>query len=241
MSDNQRHRYEISKQRVHPIITGTSVAIEVGDLLYWNPAYKTVFPASNLAWTASSKYETQYKFRQLFAGMSADRYRGTADKFSNIMVDTAGIKEFSIASGTYYYGQLVAPTKQTGNLLENQKVEIVTDESIAIGRISMNSAALTTKVLVDLFDPTTLARSVQMRGYVATGADQTAGKATIPFYSPITMFSLTVLRAGAILPAAPLVGYSVTGDLELSTNGATYIVTTGDTYIIVYKPIWAVS
>jgi hypothetical protein len=126
----------------------------VGDLM--GIASGSAVKASEQAWTTDLA-TTQTAFANLFAGASAQAKEANKPVFGNtgsnegkIRVDAGGVRKYAATAGTYVIGQLVGPAKQTGNALEDQKVDIVASEALAIGRIVGGEGVNPTEVFVEL-------------------------------------------------------------------------------------------
>lgn len=94
---------------------------------------------------------TQYNFCKNFMGIAMQRKLanvatvGTGGGPANVLrVARAGVFDFACASATWNADDLFGPAKQSGNLLESQKVVAVTHRSLAIGRVITGGASLTT-------------------------------------------------------------------------------------------------
>jgi hypothetical protein len=101
----------------------------------------TLYKASEQTWDTDLA-TTQAAFVAKFLGSSAQDkiaaeyvYGNAGIDEGNIRVNTGGVVPFTAAAGTYILGDLVGPAKQSGNLLENQKVAKVASEALAIGRV----------------------------------------------------------------------------------------------------------
>jgi hypothetical protein len=144
MSDNYRHRRESAAVR-HFAVESASV-INIGDLVWLDT--DDVKPASATAWNTNLA-TTQRDFIAKFIGMSNDRSR--AGDTEMVGVHKSGVKEFECAAATFEIGDLVGPAKQSGNLLENQKVAAVATADLAIGKVAKRYASNTTRVEVEIF------------------------------------------------------------------------------------------
>lgn len=140
-----------------------AVAVEIGDLCWIDSAdsYK-VKPAGSFTWNTSLA-QTQTDFHPTFAGVAAQGYDGTnanayGIKDGQLRIDTDGVFEFDTASASYNVGDLVGPAKQTGNLLEPQKVAAVASEALAVGRV-VEATSSSTKVKVRIFPAKALVQS----------------------------------------------------------------------------------
>lgn len=122
--------------KVVPIATAQAVAD--GDIV--GMAAGTMVRAEDTAWNTDLA-TTQTAFALLFLGTSMqDKVVGTARVYGNsednrIGVSVGGVWEFDCASASFAVGDLVGPAKQSGNLLESQKVVAVATEALAIGRV----------------------------------------------------------------------------------------------------------
>jgi len=137
-----------------PVLTAQAVA--VGDIVGLSSG--NVVRAEDTAWDTNLA-TTQTAFALLFLGASLQRKtaavaRVDGNSEDNIIVVAAdGIHEFDCASATFAVGDLVGPAKQSGNLLESQKVAAVASEAYAIGRVAEAGASIT-KVKVKLLSKT---------------------------------------------------------------------------------------
>jgi hypothetical protein len=101
-------------------------------------------PASAYTWD-TNLLTTQTSFKLVFAGIAlSDKPVGSVVP---IRIGTAGEYDFDQASGTGALGDLMGPAKQSGNLLENQKVAVAVVAG-AIGRRTKVSTANVTKTRV---------------------------------------------------------------------------------------------
>jgi hypothetical protein len=133
-----------------------STAVAPGDLLYRDgDGYDQ--PAGNFTWDTSLAV-TQEAFHDAFRGISTARRRtdqtAAGDRADGMVVVT-GEFEFPCAAlgAAVAVGTLVGPAKQTGSLLENQKIATVATENLAIGRTTEDAAAGATSMKFEL-DPT---------------------------------------------------------------------------------------
>ncbi len=137
----------------------SAVAIGKGDLVGQAPSTITgatsgasitvglPYPASDEPWGASLA-ATQEAFHDSFLGVSSQK--SAVLDVDPITVNTRGVHEFTCASASFVNGALVGPAKQTGNLLEDQKVVAVATENLAIGRVVGHHSSVT-KVTVEVF------------------------------------------------------------------------------------------
>lgn len=125
------------KQVMYPVASATAVAegdlcASVSDLLV---------PAGSYTWD-TDETTTRKAFVAAFLGRSAqdkdanDNVFGHGGSFGlKVRVDTGGVYRYPVAAGTYVLFSLVGPKKQSGNLLESQTLQLVTDPSQAIGQV----------------------------------------------------------------------------------------------------------
>lgn len=173
MADVMRHRKEDAKPRYYPCDSAQTVA--VGDMCFLNT--DDARRASQFTWDTNTA-TTQRAFAKEFLGVSADRSR--AADTDDIQVDAAGVKELICVAATFEIGDMVAPTKASGNNLEDQTIIAVTDKSLAIGRVAKRYGSNTTAVLIELF-PLKLGpakdviNEVYVQEHTVTTAEDTAG------------------------------------------------------------------
>lgn len=114
-----------------------SVAISIGDLLYWDSTNKVVKPLTSETTLASEALD-QVFIAQNFAGVAADARLAT-DTTSGVGVDilviTDGVFEISCPSQTFHLGNLVGATWNGGAALVNQFVTVAKGLQSAIGRV----------------------------------------------------------------------------------------------------------
>jgi hypothetical protein len=148
MADQMRWRYGDTNPVISKPIASATV-IEVGDLVEM-AAGGDVTPASLHAWNTDLA-TTQDEFQNTFLGVAMQRSR--AGDVEPIRVATSGMFEFDCAAATFELGALVAPAKQSGNALENQKTAALAagNEAKAIGRVAKRYGTSTTRALVEIF------------------------------------------------------------------------------------------
>lgn len=144
-----------SNTKKRPYLVKTGVAIVKGDLLYADFADDNrVKPAGSLTWN-SSLLQTQTDFALRFVGVAEQDYTGTTFtttpaeyglQTGEIMVLEDGVFEMDCASATFRSGTLVGPAKQSGNLLEPQKVVQTGTEVSSIGRVYQAQLTAGTRV-----------------------------------------------------------------------------------------------
>lgn len=141
MSDNFRYRHGETKPVVSKAVVSATV-VEVGDLVSNVPA-----AAAATTWDTNIA-TTQEAFHDVFLGVSEQRSRN--GDTATLRLATKGVFEFDCASATFNLGTLVGAAKQTGNLLESQKVVAVATANLAVGRVAKQYDSATTKVQVEI-------------------------------------------------------------------------------------------
>lgn len=141
MSNTFRYRYGDSRPVVSAAVV-TDTVIEIGDLVTSTPAN-----AGAVTWDTNLA-TTQEAFHDVFLGVANQQSRD--GDTAAIRVATSGVYEFDCAAATFNLGDLVGPAKQSGNLLEPQKVVAVATPNLAIGRVVKKYGSNTTKVLVEI-------------------------------------------------------------------------------------------
>lgn len=139
--DNFRYKYGDTDPVVSPAV-GSAAVVEIGDLVTGTPV-----AAGSVAWNTNLA-TTQEAFHDVFLGVACQRSR--AGDVDPVRVATRGVFEFDCAAAQFALGALVGPAKQTGDLLEPQKVVAVATPNLAIGRVVKAYPANTTKVLVEI-------------------------------------------------------------------------------------------
>lgn len=133
-----------------PVVTkavATATVIYRGDLIATVTSGGAPYAAGDHVWNTNLS-TTQNEFHNLFLGVSADRSR--SGDIDVIKVNTRGVFEFDCAAATFEIGDIVGPAKQSGNLLEPQKVVSVATANLAIGRVARRYGSNTTTVLVKI-------------------------------------------------------------------------------------------
>ena len=124
----------------------TAQAVAVGDICAMTS--NTITRAADETWDTNLA-TTQTAFVLKFLGVSGQQKDATVARvFGNatdnvIRIDAGGVFQFDCASATFEVGDLVGCAKQTGNLLESQKVVGVATEALAIGRVVERGTSVT--------------------------------------------------------------------------------------------------
>lgn len=129
--------------------TKAGVAIEIGDALYVDTADgNTVKPAGSFTWDTNLA-TTQESFVDVFAGVSNQAFLSTQTA-RQINVSQTGVFRFPCAAlgAAKRAGTMIGLAKQSGSLLEPQKVAEVATNDLAIGRLAEDAASGATEVLV---------------------------------------------------------------------------------------------
>jgi hypothetical protein len=144
MSNLLRWRYGDTNPILVPV--DSSSVIEIGDLVYLDT--DDAKPASLHA-DQGSEALNQEAFHDKFLGVAMQQSRsGDTDQ---IRVATAGVFEFACPSGTFEIGGLVGVDEaSSGTALEDQQVDSVASENLAIGRCAKRVPTAATSVLVDI-------------------------------------------------------------------------------------------
>lgn len=145
MANVQRHRYGEPNVEVVPVASAT--AISIGDLLWYDASDDTAKPASSYTWNTDLA-TTQGTFKDVFCGVALSAHVANDTKVTTVRVATAGVHEFDCASATFDLGTFIGPAKQTGDLLEAQKVVAVANATLAIAKPSRVVGTAATKVHV---------------------------------------------------------------------------------------------
>lgn len=155
MANNYRHVR--GDHNPTPFLTKTGIDYFIGDLLYVDTADgNTVKPAGSYTWDTNLA-TTQASFHDLFAGVS-NQAALAAQTGRRIVVSTKGVFKFPCAAlgAALRAGSLVGLAKQSGNLLEPQKLASVATVDLAVGRLAEDAAAGATNLLVEIIAVTTL-------------------------------------------------------------------------------------
>ena len=144
-----------TRKMAYPLLK-TGVAVAKGDLIYIDTAdNNTAKPAGSFTWNTSLA-QTQTDFHAVFLGIADQDFAG--ETFTNVqqygfpenriavITDPNAIFEGDQAAATVKTGDLIGAAKQSGNLLEPQKVVGTSTEATSIGRITKDFGTNATKV-----------------------------------------------------------------------------------------------
>jgi len=145
---NTVHQHRPVHDDVTYVNTDAGVAIEVGDLLYYDGTYAQ--PASAQA-DGGSQAANQASAAPLFLGVSNGQRLGTESADGEIPVITDRIFYFPCSSATFEVGDKVTFVESSGGVaLEDQVVVKTTDETLGIGTVVKREGSAVTKVWVRL-------------------------------------------------------------------------------------------
>ena len=144
MSNLLRWRYGDTNPVLMAVDSAT--VIEIGDLVYLDT--DDAKPASSQS-DQGSEVLNQEAFHDTFLGVAMQQSRdGDTD---DIRIATTGVFEFVCPSGTFELGDLVGVDEASGgSSLEDQQVDAVASENLAIGRCAKRVPSASTSVLVDI-------------------------------------------------------------------------------------------
>lgn len=144
MSNSMRYRYGATNPIMVPV--DSAQVIEIGDLVWLNT--DDARPASSQT-DQLTEAANQQEFKRLFLGVAMQQSRsGDTD---SIRIATSGTFEMACPSATYEIGSLVGASEAaSGTALEDQQVEAVTSDELAIGRVARREASAVTSLFVTL-------------------------------------------------------------------------------------------
>ena len=144
MANLLRWRFGDTNPIMCPVDSAT--VIEIGDLVWLNT--DDAQPASAQA-DQGSEALNQEAFHDAFLGVAMQQSRdGDA---ADVRVATSGVFEFVCPSGTFELGDLIGVDEATsGTALEDQQVDAVATENLAIGRCAKRVGSASTNVLVEV-------------------------------------------------------------------------------------------
>lgn len=106
-------------------------------------------PAHDKAWDTNIA-TTQLAFGPVFLGVAKEGRSTTHPADTDFPVLRKCVAEYDQASATIALGARVAPAKQTGDLLESQKLVVTTVQAAAIGYVLRVYGSATTRIKVRL-------------------------------------------------------------------------------------------
>lgn len=142
-----------------------AIAVAPGDLVYRDVADGYDKPAGSFTWDTNLA-TTQPEFKAVFRGVSMAR------RFASQTTDGGRTDGNILTTGEFRYpcaalggaqvvGALVGPAKQSGNLLEPQKVAIVATAALAIGVLTEDAATGATFLTFKISSALSVSRGVQ--------------------------------------------------------------------------------
>lgn len=198
-----------------PVALGTAAA--QGDLVA--VVSDLAVPAGSFTWD-TDETTTRRAFVAAFAGVSAQDKAAAGYVYGNgganqlkLRTDTGGVHRFAVAAGTYVVGDLLGPKKQSGNLLESQTLQLVTDPAQAthrcVGLAGVNPGYLDCEVLSSRFNPAAQEGPILTLSFPVNLASITGTQDVVTGFTPG--------YAGEILSVAFLVNVPVTTAAKLAT------------------------
>lgn len=185
----------------------TASAIAEGDLIALDSSGNARL-ASGQTWN-TDKATTRVAFCAIFAGVSAQAKTANLPVLWNagfpgqIKINAGGVVSRTAAAGTYLAGDMVGPAKQSGNLLDDQIVEVVTSEAEAIGIVvgspGVNPATVDVELLSRKFRPSPTGDKGVRPTVAATGS--VIGDAA-PLTEGFTVVTAADGTKGVLLPVA---------------------------------------
>ena len=125
--------------------------IEAGDMIFNNT--DDARPASSFTYVTADLAATQANFASKFLGVSSEASPTGAT--AQITIRRRGVFEFACASATFEQGDLVAPDDNAAPdaLLDQQVIAVGENGYGAIGRVHKRYGSATTRVEVEIFQP----------------------------------------------------------------------------------------
>lgn len=127
-----------------------STAVAPYDLLYQDATTKKLLPADSYTWDTNIA-TTQGTFKDQFAGIATQQRLAAQTDTPDMPLATGGVFLCDCAAlgaaspaGTYW-----GPAKQSGNLLEPQKMVVVANATLAIARQVEDAASGATQVVLE--------------------------------------------------------------------------------------------
>lgn len=131
--------------------TKTGIDYYIGDAVYVDTGdSNTIKPAGSFTWDTNLA-TTQESFVDVFAGVMCQAALA-AQAGRKLVVATKGVFRFDCAAlgAAKRAGTLFGMAKQTGNLLEPQKVAEVATNDLAVGRLAEDAPSGATEVLIEI-------------------------------------------------------------------------------------------
>lgn len=178
----------------------SAIVIESGDMVFNN--VDDVRPADQFAYVTANLDATQANFAAKFQGVSMES--SPAGETRDITIRTCGVFEFECASATFEQGDLVGPDDNAvpDELLNQQVIAIGLNGYGAIGRVHRRYGVATTRVLVEIFQPSMSpsTRIIPLGQHTLGSADEFVTDLAAVFpYKIVSLNSIvqTVIGAGA--------------------------------------------
>jgi len=128
------------------------IDFEIGDLLFYDTSVEYVKPMADFTWDTSEEI-TRRNAIPYFVGVAAEKRTGREANDSTMIVESGCVFSMPMTSGTPVVGTLLGFEKASGDTLESQTLQIVTDPADAIGYCVKRYTAATTTVECVLFSP----------------------------------------------------------------------------------------
>ena len=174
--------------------------IEAGDMIFNNT--DDARPASSFTYVTGDLGATQANFASKFLGVSSEASPTGAT--AQITIRRRGVFEFACASATFEQGDLVGPDDNAAPdaLLDQQVIAVGEEGYGAIGRVHKRYGSATTRVEVEIFQPSMnpATRMIPLGQHTLGAADEFVTDLAMDF--PFKLVSLnsivtTVTGAGA--------------------------------------------
>jgi hypothetical protein len=195
MANRQLYRKAAGKVRL-PV--DSAEVVEVGDAIYL--ATDDARPASSLTYVSGNLAATQANFAAKFIGVAAEASEsGDTD---DITIGQGGIYEFDCAAAQFEVGDLVGMDDNAGPtaLMDQQVIAIGENGYGAIGRVAKRYSANTTRVQVEIFQPSLSPSPLYIpvfQGLIDDAEDLlTAWPVQFPFKLVAVIATVTIAIAG---------------------------------------------
>jgi len=231
----------VAERRCFRMPFAASLAVAVGDLLYWDNSAKFAKPATSRSDTGSLA-GNQADFTPIFAGVAADQRLATETAVTTVaslptgpsdrLVVAEGIFDCDCASAAWEFGDLIGVARAATPLNYAQTVIKVTDPALAIGFCTKREPTAVTKVraFLSAFQYGWFrAIAGPAQGYLA-GLGGTVTQASSKS-TGVTLNKLTgqITMNGAALGAATEVAFTLTNSTIRATDAVLVNVATGGT------------